>query len=100
MKQIFESRSGRTVFVELWSDLETRLARNETENRLSLKPSKRDVAQSRARLLGIEERHRLNSNGDFPFPDHLWIDNSNLDPGGVADRIADHFALRRSAHEV
>ena len=43
-KSVFESRGGRTVFVELQADLETRIARNESQLRLSSKPSKRDVA--------------------------------------------------------
>jgi hypothetical protein len=99
MKHIFESRGGRTVFVELYADLETRLQRNETAIRLSRKPSKRNVEQSRVRLLGFEGKYRLNSNGDFPLPDHLWIDNSRLEPDAVADLIVDHFALQSVGHD-
>jgi hypothetical protein len=95
MKAIFESRGGRTVFVELWSDLQTRVERNETEIRLSMKPSKRNIEQSRSRLLGLEGKYRLNSSGDFPLPDHLWIDNSQMQPDAVAELVADHFSLHR-----
>jgi hypothetical protein len=95
MKHIFESRGARAVFVELWADLETRLQRNATEPRRTEKPSKRNVEESRARLLELEALYRMNSNGDFPFPDHLRIDNTLLEPAEVAARIAGHFSLPR-----
>jgi hypothetical protein len=97
MKQIFEVRGGTAVFVELWADLETRLARNETELRLTRKPSKRDVELSRARLLDHEARYRLSSNGDFPFEPYVRIDNTQLDPSQAAERIVAHFDLARWA---
>ncbi len=92
-KAIFESQGSRTVFVELCADLATRLSRNSTELRLSSKPSKRDVAASRERLLASEERYQLNSNGDFPFPEHLKIDNTHLEPRIVAEQIVARFDL-------
>lgn len=95
MKGIFESRGGRSVFVELWANLDTRLERNATESRLQRKPSKRDLAGSRTRLLDIENRYRLRSDGDFPFAEHLAIDNTTLDPDAVAERIATNFSLPR-----
>lgn len=95
MKAIFESRGGRTIFVELYADLETRLERNTTEYRLSQKPSKRDVAKSRARLLDHEARYRMHSDGDFPFANHLRIDNTHIGAHAVASQIASHFSLPR-----
>lgn len=92
-KAIFESRGGRTVFVELYADLQVRLARNETELRLASKPSHRDTAASRERLLETERTYQLSSNGAFPFPDHLRIDNTHLPPREVAERIVRHFGL-------
>ena len=89
----FDSEGGRTVFVELWADLETRLARNRTEPRLSSKPSKRDIAASDARLLKAHEQFQLNSEGDFPFAEHLWVDNTHLDPKEVAERAIARFSL-------
>jgi len=92
--EIFAARGGRTVFAELRADLETRLRRNRTELRLREKPSKRDVAASEARLLAADARYRMNSDGDFPFPDvHLTVDNSHLEPDAVAARITRHFNL-------
>ena len=94
MCSIFEERDARTVFVELEADLETRLLRNESRERLTAKPSKRDIAASRERLLANERDHRLNSNGAFPFPDrHLLVDNTALSAVETARRIAEHFGL-------
>jgi hypothetical protein len=96
LKSIFESRGGRTVFVELWADLDTRLGRNASELRLSEKPSKRDIDASSARLLEHEAQYRFSSDGEFPFDAHLRIDNSTLDPAEVAGLIAAHFDLPRT----
>jgi hypothetical protein len=96
LRAVFEERGGRTVFVELCADLETRLQRNESEDRLAAKLSKRDVALSRERLLANERQYQLNSSGDFPFPDHLLIDNSEASPEEVASRIAERFGLGRA----
>jgi hypothetical protein len=95
LKGRFEARGGRTVFVELRADLETRLQRNVSEYRLSQKPSKRDPELSRARLLDHERRFRLNSDGDFPFAEHLLIDNTNVTPGNAAELIIERFLLPR-----
>jgi hypothetical protein len=95
LKSIFESRGGTVVFAELWTDLDIRLKRNETEDRLAAKLSKRDVESSRKRLLDADEKYQLNSKGDFPFPDHLLIDNTRLEPPAAAQQIAVHFSLPR-----
>jgi hypothetical protein len=92
-KAVFESRGGRAVFLELWADQETRLARNGTETRLTAKPSKRDVEGSGKRLVATDEQFKLSSEGDFPFPDHFWIDNRSLSPRAVAERTIKHFSL-------
>ena len=93
LQSIFESRGGGVVFAELKADLETRLSRNECEDRLAAKASKRDVVRSRERLIDAEENHRLNSNGDFPFAEHVLIDNSRLSAQAAALQIAQHFRL-------
>jgi hypothetical protein len=90
------SKSGwRVVFVELWADLETRLARNRTELRLLEKASKRDLDASEARVLDAEDRYRMSSDGHFPFEDHLLIDNTRLEREQTARRIVEHFSLER-----
>ncbi len=83
------------MFAELEADLAIRLDRNASELRLAAKPSKRDVAASRTRLLAAEEKYQLNSDDDFPFDAHLKIDNSSLEPGEAAEMIATHFGLPR-----
>jgi hypothetical protein len=93
LKAIFDMRGGRTVFVELWADLETRLARNATEFRLLHKPSKRDVELSKRRLLDHEQRYQLSSDGRFPFAEYLRIDNTDVAPEEAARRIARHFGF-------
>lgn len=96
LKTLFEAEGGRVVFAELEADQKTRLARNATALRLSAKPSKRDVEASSARLVAADEKYRLNSDGDFPFENHLKIDNTKLSASEVAARIAGHFGLSRT----
>ena len=93
LTSIFESRGGKAVFAELQADLETRLARNHTRDRLAAKRSKRDLTESRERLLNAEKRCRLQSDGDFPYSEHLKIENSQLSARAAALRIARHFGL-------
>lgn len=92
-KALFEAEGGRAVFVELHAPLEVRIARNESDLRLSAKPSKRDVSASRERLVAADSQYRLDSGGDFPFEAYLRIDNSDLEPGAAAELIAGHFGL-------
>lgn len=92
---VFSARGARVVYVELEAAQAERLRRNRTEFRLAHKPSKRDVAESRARLLEADSRYQLNSGGKFDGrPDYLRIDNTDLAPEEVAERIIEHFSLR------
>ena len=94
---IFHATGGRVVFVELAATQAERLRRNETELRLTEKPSKRDVEQSRRRLLEADARYRMNSTGEFDGrADYLRIDNTDLSPGAVADQVIEVFDLPRS----
>jgi hypothetical protein len=91
---IFRARGANVYLVELEATQEERLRRNETEFRLAEKPSKRDVAQSRARLLALDAGHRLNSSGDLDGrPDYLRIDNTELSAEDVAERIIQRFGI-------
>lgn len=92
----FTRAGGRAVFAELTADLETRLARNGTPLRLREKPSKRDVEASNARLIEHDERFRFNSDGDFPYDDHVLIDTTTVEPAEAAERIVEAFDLRRA----
>ncbi len=94
LKDLFEQNGGRFFFVELFADLETRLARNETPHRMERKPSKRDLAWSRANMINGAARYRLNSNeGEQWFENYLKIDNTNLEPDQVADMVISQFKL-------
>ena len=84
---------GRIDFVELFADLDTRLAREGTPLRIEHKRSKRDLPAARQRLLN-DEVHRTSTDGDFCYPDqHFRLDNSRLDPAEAAARIAGHLEL-------
>ena len=94
LAELFTGNGGEFYFVELSASLEARLERNETPHRMERKASKRDTAWSRANLLRDTERHRLNSyDGEIWFPNHLKINNTDLRPDEVADRIIEAFKL-------
>lgn len=91
---IFRSRGADVCYVELYSPLGVRLERNRTEERLREKPSKRDVEASEQRLLA-NEKHRLNSDGDFFYPEqHLRIDNTEISAREAAEQIIHRFQMR------
>ncbi len=94
LERQFTQSGGAFYFVELCAAIETRLARNETPHRMERKPSKRNVEWSRRDLLKTAERYRLNTDeGEILFAHHLKIDNTDLDPDAVADRIIAAFGL-------
>jgi hypothetical protein len=96
--EIFRTRGGRVVFVELEATQDERLRRNETEFRLAEKPFKRDLVASRERLLADDARYQLNSCGAFAGrPDYLHLDTTAVDATEAAERIIAHFALPRGA---
>ncbi len=91
---IFRDRGASICFVELHATLERRLERNESPFRLSQKPFKRDLVRSRERLLHDQDRFRMNSDGDFFYPDrHLLIDNTELPAEDASMLILQRFGL-------
>jgi hypothetical protein len=97
LARIFTDRGASVSYAELTATQEERLRRNETPLRLAEKYPKRDLARSRALLLEHDARHRLNSDGDFFYPDqHIKIDNTHLAPGRVAEQIIAAFAIPRA----
>jgi len=94
--RIFTDRGASVHYVELCATQEERLRRNDTPLRLAEKRPKRDVQRSRELLLEHDAKYRLNSNGDFFYPDrHIKIDNTDLAPAAVAERIIAAFELPR-----
>lgn len=91
---IFESKGAEVYFVELESDLEVRVERNKTPNRLKHKPSKRNIEDSEKRLIASMDRLRLNSNdGEIDKENYMKINNTYLTPEEVARRIMEEFQL-------
>ena len=94
---IFRQKGGEVYFVELAAELPERLTRNESESRLSHKPSKRDVKTSKELLLEHDEKYRFNSNGDFFYNEnYLKIDNTHLPAHEAALKIVETFNLKES----
>ncbi len=92
--EIFEREGSEVYYVELVAPQEIRLKRNETENRLMNKASKRDLEFSKNNLLQLDEKYRLESReGEIPYENYMKIDNSNLEPWEVARMIQEHFEL-------
>lgn len=91
---IFRQQDAEIYYVELIAPQEIRLQRNETENRLRHKASKRDLEASRARVLRDDAKYRCESlPGEIPYENYIKIDNSNLEPDVVASMIREHFNL-------
>ena len=96
LKVLFEKTGGRFFFVELKTDLETRLKRNVTEHRLERKPSKRDLEWTKKDILQTNEKYRLNSYEDeYVYDTHIKIDNTDLSPDEVADIIIKKYKLKK-----
>lgn len=92
--EIFKEHDAEIYCVELIVPQEIRLQRNETPNRLAHKASKRNIAQSRERVLAMDRQYRFESNpGEIPFENYMRIDNSQLEPDVVASMIKERFHL-------
>lgn len=90
---------GRVDFVELWADLDTRLAREGTAERLAAKPSKRDQAWARAHLVESHEQQVLSTGPDQPFPldhPHTVVDTSRLSADEAAVEVVRRLGLPSS----
>jgi len=77
-------------FVELSANQEERLERNKDERRLAEKKTKRNIEESERFIFESETKYKLNSNGDFMYPDqHLKIDNTKLTVGETTKLITE-----------
>ncbi|QIK65364.1 AAA family ATPase [Nocardioides sp. HDW12B] len=101
--EIVRSRGGTVDYVELYADLEVRLERNVTAERLEHKRSKRDLEFSRKNLLDLEETFTLNTDpsgtGDtladrfLVGQEHLRVETSQLQAAEVADRVVAELGI-------
>ncbi len=63
--------------------------------RLGEKRSKRHIEASEKRLLENESQLRLNTNGDFFYPErHVRIDNTDRSARDVAEELAIYLGFR------
>lgn len=91
---IFKKQGAEVYYVELVAPQEVRLLRNETENRLKNKASKRNLEFSRNNILTHDEKYRLESyDGEVPYENYMKIDNTNLSPEEAARLIQERFSL-------
>ena len=86
LEEILKHHGGEVFFVELEAPLAIRKERNLTENRARQKPD--NVEHTKITIDEYSELYKLNSDGDFVYPDrHLKIDNSHLPPDEAAEMI-------------
>ena len=91
---IFRKQGAEVYLVELEADLEERIRRNETENRLNNKPTKRDTEWSKKDLIKGAKEYRLNSlPGEVKEKNYLRINNTNISAKEVAKIIKEKFKL-------
>lgn len=85
---IFRKYNAEIYIIELEADLEERLKRNKTENRLANKASKRDFEWSEKDLLESSKKYRLNSKqNEIKEYNYLRINNTNISAKDVAQMI-------------
>ena len=91
---IFRKQGAEVCLVELEADLEERIRRNETENRLNNKPTKRNTEWSKNELIKGAKEYRLNSlPGEVKEKNYLKINNTNILAEEVAKMIKEKFKL-------
>ena len=94
LKEKYEKTGGKFYIVELETNLEERLKRNVTEERLKAKPTKRDTERSNKELVDSIEKYRMNSNdGEVTYENYIKINNTNLTPEEVVRVIVEKFNL-------
>ena len=92
--RIFDAKGGDLYFVELEANLDERLERNKTPNRLEHKPSKRDIEWSDNELKTSMDQYRLNSlEGEMNKKNYIKINNTDKSAKEVANIIKDTFDL-------
>jgi len=80
--------------VELEADLEIRLARNRTENRLLHKPSKRDFEWSDNDVRESTAKYRMNSlPGEITEANYLRLNNTHMSAEEAAEAITERFGF-------
>ncbi len=92
LEKRFVAEGADVYYIELEADKDVRFARNQTENRLKHKATKRNLDVSNHLFTSLEAKYRLNSYpGEIKKENYLKINNTDLEPEQVAERIIQHF---------
>lgn len=91
IQQLVEKYADEVYYVELTASLATRLQRNGLMDRLTAKPSKKNVAFSESLIRESEEKYIFNTANDFPYQNHIVIDTEIHSPAECADIILQNF---------
>jgi hypothetical protein len=89
---IFRPHNAEIYYVELVASKEVRLQRNITENRLQHKASMRDIKKSNQRLID-DTGYQYSNEGQIEMDNYIRINNSDLSPEVVANKIKEKFSL-------
>lgn len=82
-------------FVELAAEQKERLVRNRHPLRLAEKRTKQNTQESEKFLLDSEMKYKLNSNGDFRYPNqHIKLETTEISAADAADKVYDELAER------
>jgi len=92
--KIFEKENSSVYYVELEADIEERLKRNKSSNRLKHKPSKMDIAVSEHELIETDRKFVLNSKiNEFRGKNYFKINNTKNNAKETAKMIKEKFNL-------
>jgi len=90
----FKEVNAEIYYVELIASQETRIQRNNAENRLRNKATKRDIEKSNKNLIDADKKARFVSNDDeIPFENYIKIDNTDIPADLAAKTIKERFSL-------
>lgn len=94
VKNIFGLDEKDIYYVELIAPQDVRLARNNTENRLKHKASKRDISVSNQRLIRADQSYRCESlPGEITFSNYLRLENAEISAEDTAKIIKEYFSF-------
>lgn len=94
MTDKFREKNAEIYFIELEAELEKRVERNKTPNRLAHKPSKRNVEMTEKRMIEAQDKYRMNSTEDeVTEKNYMRINNTNLSAEETAVLIVEKFKL-------
>ena len=95
----FRDVNAEIYCLELLASQSVRLERNATENRLSHKPSKRNLEASNKIITDMDAVHRFESlpgeveGGRIPFAGYFKVDNTHVSAAEVAQMAKEKFNL-------